>query len=480
MAIRAGSGGLKYAPPNQAEITARQSAAAASAGGSASASAYGANRRYAGLKKSLQHDAQQSYLDRGFKAQQSGLDRGFRAQQDQNSMRFRADAQLEGQKFSAGQQTLREKAATTAADVRNDRSQLDFDRDIDAGIEDDIRSGKLERPKELKDLDSGYAASKTDPKWEDPQWRADIEDQYKARRRKLLRGARRSEAPTRDDILRKALGPDYDPSLPYHVDPRGNVSILDVPDSAADKAAQKQAERMGMLADDALKIMKETSGGTDPELTFGDYDDALAEAERRKPQGGGNLPASTYSGVLPPTNTGSEFGFGPNSGGRQYSEQPGVNQPQGAQQVAEAAALGDIPQTQQDPLRSRAIEAMENGGPLATPSTLKELDSMEPGTPFTIPDGINKGQIGYAPAQAATPDGGDTSGESATQPQNQWAGSTLPDGSPNPQSFAEWEADNDPQLKKRREIARKKKTRKKGATANRRRIAAEKNKRKAK
>lgn len=75
MAIRAGSGGLKYRLPSQADNNARQSAASASAGGSASASAFGANRRYALGKRQLAHDTLQSGLDRRFRAQQAYIDR---------------------------------------------------------------------------------------------------------------------------------------------------------------------------------------------------------------------------------------------------------------------------------------------------------------------------------------------------------------------------------------------------------------------
>ena len=75
MPLRLGSAGLKYPLPNKAETQARQNAAAASAGGSASASAYSANRRYAGLKKELRYKSLEAGLDRGFKAQQSFFDR---------------------------------------------------------------------------------------------------------------------------------------------------------------------------------------------------------------------------------------------------------------------------------------------------------------------------------------------------------------------------------------------------------------------
>ena len=76
MAIRAGSGGLKYALPNQRQ--AAQNAAAASAGGSASASAYGANRRYAGLKQQLRYNAVNAELDRQHSSLENEQERGLK------------------------------------------------------------------------------------------------------------------------------------------------------------------------------------------------------------------------------------------------------------------------------------------------------------------------------------------------------------------------------------------------------------------
>ena len=98
MAIRAGSGGLKYRLPSQADNNARQSAASASAGGSASASAFGANRRYALGKRQLAHDTLQSGLD----TLQSGLDRRFRAQQAYIDRENQMGSQLAAQEHRQG------------------------------------------------------------------------------------------------------------------------------------------------------------------------------------------------------------------------------------------------------------------------------------------------------------------------------------------------------------------------------------------
>lgn len=99
MAIRSGTGGLKYPLPNQAQLVAQQSAAAASSGGSAAASAYGSNLRYAGLKRQL---AAQAY--------QGAANRQFQALSQLEAQNFRAQSQLEGQRFSAEQGALTQQA----------------------------------------------------------------------------------------------------------------------------------------------------------------------------------------------------------------------------------------------------------------------------------------------------------------------------------------------------------------------------------
>lgn len=92
MAIRSGSGGLKYPLPNQ---QVQQAAASASAGGSASSAAYGANRRYAGQKMQIQASLANS-----------AAERQFRAMSQLEGQQFQAQSQLAAQDFRAGESQL--------------------------------------------------------------------------------------------------------------------------------------------------------------------------------------------------------------------------------------------------------------------------------------------------------------------------------------------------------------------------------------
>lgn len=213
MAIRTGSGGLKYPLPNQAQIQAQQAAAAASAGGSASASAYGANRRYAGLKKQLQYSAIESGLDRQFQAQQSYLDRGFRAEQaffnrehekggQLESQRAAAERQAAQQGFSADQAQLdreftteRDKTLFEREEERRKKQEGEgqlpeqVERDIDAGIEKDVRDGKLVlSPADQRELDS-LEEARTAAGELDTEQQIEFTREYIKRRRAILRRA---------------------------------------------------------------------------------------------------------------------------------------------------------------------------------------------------------------------------------------------------------------------------------------------------
>ena len=113
MGISAGSGGLKYALPNRNASQSTQNAAAASAGGSASASAYGANRRYAGLKKQLQFQAVDSERDRQFKGSEAERDRRFKYASARQEQGHQSSLQANQQKATAGLQTSAQGHATT-------------------------------------------------------------------------------------------------------------------------------------------------------------------------------------------------------------------------------------------------------------------------------------------------------------------------------------------------------------------------------
>lgn len=102
MAIRVGVTGLKYQIPSYAELGARRSAAAASAGGSASASAYGANRRYAMGKKQLQHSAEQAFYEREHEMGAQLAAQQHDADMQRTALGHRGAAQLSAQAHDAG------------------------------------------------------------------------------------------------------------------------------------------------------------------------------------------------------------------------------------------------------------------------------------------------------------------------------------------------------------------------------------------
>lgn len=158
MAIRSGTGSLKYPLLNQAQIVAQQSAAAASAGGSASASAYGANRAFAANKMRVQADLANSAAERQYNAYQQDQNRGFQnyqqeenrnftAIQNQNQINAYADRQQAGfdqakelqqgyQQFTAGQEQK-------SQDFQSGRDQTQFDQNT-AAIEAQIQAGRMQ------------------------------------------------------------------------------------------------------------------------------------------------------------------------------------------------------------------------------------------------------------------------------------------------------------------------------------------------
>ena len=153
MPLRLGSAGLKYPLPNKAETQARQNAAAASAGGSASASAYSANRRYAGLKKELRYKSLEAGLDRGFKAQQSFFDREHQkgsqlsrqeAQDALQGKRIAAQDIMQGEQheFERKQQKRRHKYGDDTAKLKRDQQIKDRDRDTRIQRRGEVQRGE--------------------------------------------------------------------------------------------------------------------------------------------------------------------------------------------------------------------------------------------------------------------------------------------------------------------------------------------------
>jgi len=130
MAIRAGSGGLKYPVASRAQLQARQNAASAGAGGSASSAAFGANRRFAGLKRQIASREQQNEIDRGFTAGQNALQR----QNSLNIQNLISERQNDQQEFTAEQAVLNKAFQQTQAETLFNRQQqladTRFKRDV--------------------------------------------------------------------------------------------------------------------------------------------------------------------------------------------------------------------------------------------------------------------------------------------------------------------------------------------------------------
>lgn len=221
MAIRSGTGGLKYPLPSQYQIGAQQSAAAASAGGSAAASTYGANRAFAANKMRVQADLANSAADRDFRAQSQMQEQGFRAQQNYYDREHQAGAQLQSQDFRAQQseldrnfdayrqmqgQSFQSNQAQLDRDFTTQRDQARFDQDAaaferqrDAGIEEGIRAGKLELAPEaqmrLQKIDADRAAIAAQNNLT-PEQKAEFENKAQVAEREILRTARAPRMPT--------------------------------------------------------------------------------------------------------------------------------------------------------------------------------------------------------------------------------------------------------------------------------------------
>lgn len=217
MALRIGTGGLKY--PLPANTQAQQSIAAASSGGSAAASTFSANRQFAANKMRVQADLANAAADRDFRARSQLEGQAFRAQQEYYDREHQKGAQLESQDFRAGQaeldrnfdafrqqsgQAFQENQAaldrefTTQRDqAQFERQQQEFDRQRDAGIEDAISGGKLElSPAAQAELDKLESGRRDSAKNLDPAQQAEFDRQYQARRREIIRTARPPQGPS--------------------------------------------------------------------------------------------------------------------------------------------------------------------------------------------------------------------------------------------------------------------------------------------
>jgi hypothetical protein len=313
MAIRSGTGGLKYPLPSQYQIGAQMSAAAASSGGSAAASTFGANRSFAANKMRVQADLANSAAERQFRAMSQMEEQGFRAQQEFYDREHSKGSQLEAQGFRAQESQL-DRDFTTQRDTANfERETAEYERRIDAQAEADIRSGKRvlspkaqEQLRQLEDAES-------DAKGMDAQQQADWAAQKAAKRRQIIRGATEPVGPTADEEFNKGtIYLDNDPQSPTYgkafPDPgppgsnrvagrgsdKGFVPSVDT--SAQDKQQQeqqkKQQEADQKLKEDIYKAAQERvkdAKGLNVETTY-DFQQAYDEELKERRMAGAPTP----------------------------------------------------------------------------------------------------------------------------------------------------------------------------------------------
>jgi hypothetical protein len=328
MAIRSGTGGLKYPLPNQGQLSAQMSAAAASSGGSAAASTFGANRSFAANKMRVQADLANSAAERQFRAMSQMEEQGFRAQQQFYDREHFKGAQLQEQGFRAGESQLDREFETQRDTANFQRETAEYERRIDAQAEADIRSGKRvlspkaqEQLRQLEDAES-------DAKGMDAQQQADWAAQKAEKRRQIIRGATEPVGPTADEEFNKGtIYLDNDPQSPTYgkafPDPgpgrvagrgtdKGFVPSVDT--SAQDKQQQeqqkKQQEADQKLKEDIYKAAQERvkdAKTANAETTY-DFQQAYdAELKERRlagaptPEAAPADPGSPKGPVLPST-----------------------------------------------------------------------------------------------------------------------------------------------------------------------------------
>ena len=413
MAIRAGSQGLKYALPSQAEINARQSAAAASAGGSASATAFAANRRYALGRQQLQQSALQNALDRQFSAQQAGISRQFQAGQQTERLEQQEALQKLGQEFRAGQAELgRDFQAGQAKIGRGfglSQDRFQTARDRNAGLQDAIRSGDMQLPKgsqpELDKLDQKRAKVLAD-KSLNPSQRADALAQIAEDRNRILSTAQpvsgASAANRNIDHFNPKTGQFQDnqePGLTIPFDKRTGepLKMPEQPDPSKTVPFRGREENVKEFTDfrnDRLKKRAEYDAfraqetGEDGTISPSGY-----EALRRKyPNGPPEVPPTVYE----LRQQARQLGLG--AGGAQQPGRQGLVGAGGAQP-------GQTGPQQQPRTRGslRLHEAQTGGQPIKAASVEEAEQFLPPGTAYELPDGT-LGQIpGGEPVESPGP-----------------------------------------------------------------------------
>lgn len=332
MAIKSGSPGLKYPITNYAQIAAQQSDAAAAAGGSASASAYGANRSFAANKMRVAADLYNSQQDRLAQAYQADQQRGFSAYQADQDRGFRAQSQLEAQGFQAGQnalqrqqaidlqknyQTFQQQQAQQGLENQQGQNQGNFDLQT-AATEANIKAGRLQLPAAAQAELDKLEASRVEADQLDNKQLAEFEQQYRAKKAGLLALA----TPTQTNQER------FDQSIVTRngqegqLDQNGRfIPIPPNPQQDAQQKAQQQAseaeqKRAQAQAESDKKIYHDLMQQRDKETGQPLYTDETARAQIDR--------ANKAYGTQP---IGPSPGVGPAPTGYQPGVTTGPNQP---------------------------------------------------------------------------------------------------------------------------------------------------------
>jgi hypothetical protein len=251
MAIRSGTGGLKYPLVNQAELVAQQSAASASAGGSASASAYSANRQYAGTRFRAIADLQNSAAERQFRGEQAYYDRenqmGSQLSAQQAMAERQAAAQATDLQLQQNQQQFQTGLAQQQREAVQSQNQGNFDQQT-AATEAQIQAGRLQLPPAAQAELDKLEESRLRAQELDNGQLAEFEQQYRTKKAGILSLATPTQS--RQEA--------FDQSIVTHngqqgqLDAHGQFHAIENPQQEAQqKQAEAQAEAQRKAAEQA-------------------------------------------------------------------------------------------------------------------------------------------------------------------------------------------------------------------------------------
>jgi hypothetical protein len=437
MAIRSGSGGLKYPLPNQAQLVAQQSAAAASAGGSAAASTFGANRAFAANKMRVQADLANSAADRQYRAMAQLEGQNFEAQQNFYDRENRKGAQLEAQRFDAEQQGQRFDQARELQwqnqyyNAEENRKERDFETGRDkarvetveaarqreigeqaAQNEANVQAGTMvltpQAKQQMDTLDADRAKWATDQTMS-PTQRAEAEQQYQDRKRRIMGTAVKAGPDATEQANRrqtffdpktgtyhKDMGPEGSGRIPGSVNEQGGFQpTVDNSKQQKDQEranAARQSELEKIAKDQEGELVGGPGGRTKtPQEAMESAKQIYAEREKagyygpvpgQQQPGGQPAPASE----LPPPDPGKGF-FGNDP--PRAADGTKIPTPPGQQPQVYNSAPG---QTAQVPLPAGQPNAQSTGHVTGGGDSARQRSGSDiPGAAGITPDAFTKG-----------------------------------------------------------------------------------------